>query len=1243
MNPPTNAPSAFTRADAGSNTSPTRPTASEERPEIELRPLAPEYVPAQHATYVRHLVAAVSMAEVRNIALTGRYGSGKSSILDEFLRRQQADGRRTLRISINTLGPDDNEDITNRIQKELVKQLVYRAGPGEVRRSRFVRSKDLTWRRTLRDAGVVAAVLLVLLRLFGVWPTSGSLVPGSGELGVGVVFVLAVLAGCWIVRALIGDRLLSEVSTGSASVTLEAKPDSYFDKYLDEIMAFFDATTPDVVVFEDLDRFDDARIFDSLRELNTLINASALRTETNNKLIKNKKEQRPLRFVYAIKDSLFERLGDASSTDTDNGNLGDTADKAVERANRTKFFEVVIPVVPFLSHGNARDLLVETVDRLGLPKGTMIDRRLLDTVGSYATDMRLLLNICNEFVVFAERLLWVDRPAPGITATALFALVAYKNFHLTDFERLPQRGSALDCLETKRQEVVRSGIEGLQRTRRELHRDNDLQRNQVETAKQLGDRLLIARNMSHAAFLHFEVGDQQHSDEHVHTTAFWQRVIAADQLGMVFQISSPYQGITTTRSVIDHDQLMALFPEAMSRAQWQLLDDAQLATRRTAIDRHVAQLRGAGFGELARITPATDGGEAFAEIIEEELSSQLARDLVRRGFIDRYYAEYAAAFYGGFLGVDVANYFRNSIWPNAMAVDARFTTNNAVSNILEQAPDGFTSSRSAFNIEIVDHLIEHDQDRARKVVAFFVAEQSEDAHTFLDAFLNDTDASKRGLVALLAAHPWRGILNHLTADSLPDETTRTELLDAALSAADSPVSYDLNEATRALIVERHQNLKCFTEVQEVERAAILLAFVQVSGLRVPNLQVLAEPLRAAVIANGAYALTAGNLRTALGLRSSDPLELEKLHQDDNVRRRCMEEPDGYLEAVEADDATPYAVLTSDALCDLILEQHEAWSDEQLQRLLALSAPESALPDLAEVPKETWPAIAAARVVVLNAPNACAYASLHGIDKALAHLLADSGPGPLRDLETIDQKGRARLAEQILNAHGYFASVAGAVDIVKRLGLEQALDAKVLETSHVGMLPCLLTASLVPDAPETFAHFLTAGWPAVAEAFAVSTQAISFLTPDLVSGVLAELLNDSRVPDPVKRMVVENLSSFIPESDAPALRAASKYAHTKQILLPINDLRRLASTAQQSEPEALLWQLSQNAELSAQQILDVLPRLGGEYAAFAGGPGRTFEVPAGASMKSILGRLRTGGLVELPGRESRGRKKVTSLV
>lgn len=87
---------------------------------LTLRSLAPEYLP-DHSGYFQHLEDAIEDRENRNIALTGRNGSGKSSVLDEFERSHL---RKTLRICISTLGPDeDDEDLTNRIQKELVEQL----------------------------------------------------------------------------------------------------------------------------------------------------------------------------------------------------------------------------------------------------------------------------------------------------------------------------------------------------------------------------------------------------------------------------------------------------------------------------------------------------------------------------------------------------------------------------------------------------------------------------------------------------------------------------------------------------------------------------------------------------------------------------------------------------------------------------------------------------------------------------------------------------------------------------------------------------------------------------------------------------------------------------------------------------------------------------------------------------------------------------------------------------------------
>lgn len=60
---------------------------------------AKELDPRQHATYLRHLQDAVANMKDRNIALAGRYGTGKSSVLDKFERPAGSDHRRWTRPS----------------------------------------------------------------------------------------------------------------------------------------------------------------------------------------------------------------------------------------------------------------------------------------------------------------------------------------------------------------------------------------------------------------------------------------------------------------------------------------------------------------------------------------------------------------------------------------------------------------------------------------------------------------------------------------------------------------------------------------------------------------------------------------------------------------------------------------------------------------------------------------------------------------------------------------------------------------------------------------------------------------------------------------------------------------------------------------------------------------------------------------------------------------------------------------
>ena len=114
---------------------PTTPT--EPAPKA-LTPLSSGYQEAEHGAYARYLTAGLQQPKVLNIALTGGYGSGKSSVIEHIENSKKF---KVLNVAISSLGNDLGEpgtatkgagagaDLTNRIEKAIVKQLLYRESP----------------------------------------------------------------------------------------------------------------------------------------------------------------------------------------------------------------------------------------------------------------------------------------------------------------------------------------------------------------------------------------------------------------------------------------------------------------------------------------------------------------------------------------------------------------------------------------------------------------------------------------------------------------------------------------------------------------------------------------------------------------------------------------------------------------------------------------------------------------------------------------------------------------------------------------------------------------------------------------------------------------------------------------------------------------------------------------------------------------------------------------------------------
>jgi hypothetical protein len=1004
-------------------------------------------------------------------------------------------------------------------------------------------------------------------------------------------------------------------------VTLSDRTFTYFDEYLDEIVHYFDEESRDVVILEDLDRFDDPHIFEALRELNTLLNNTRKRVEKGT----------PLRFVYAVRDSLFEKLGaDAQEEDDD-------AAAETVRANRTKFFDIVIPLVPFISHRNARELLAQLLEQAGI---TGIDRRLVDLVAQHATDMRLLRNVRNEYLVFAERLLESGKRAPGLTPSNLFALVAYKNFHLEDFEQISRRCSDLDRLYVYRRELVRSSVASCEKRQRDLVAGRALVRSMAPVAERLSERLqryaeLTKGSSSYSGWpqLRYQIGTKEFTSDDLPTYAFWTAVADAGTVTVSASTAAGDRGqpvLTLNR----HD-LEVLLPESLEAGRWEGIDEEETRSELAQLDRDISFLRGADFHDLAgagRFSISVEGAdETFGQLIDATMKSQLARDLVKRGYLDRNFALYAAQFYGHFTGIDVATFIVQSVQTNTMDIDYRFTSPGAVENLLQETSEDFAHTVSAYNIAVLDHLLGKPDERATDIVDQVVTNFDEHAQEFLNAYLNSGE-HRLTLAARLSSRRWAKVFTYLISNESVPADVRPLLVDAALRAADHDSGYELGSRLADFIVENYRDMSVFTQPQQEQVARTVVALLERAGVSIPNLERVDESLRALLVERSLYQLTACNLRAAL--QRTEEVSLNLVRESDAVYRYCLANPNKYLTAAEQDTETPHTVRSPDTLTAVLWDVVEAWDDDQIERLVSTAAPESALPRLVDAPQSTWPALAAAGLFRASLGNVEAYRTEVGeIDEHLANLLLDAGAIETDEHHDAEELDKVEAAIALLNARNTIPPPESRLGLVRSLNLDGPLPVERVEPEKGDLLALLLEHGLVEDEADTFRRFHPGGWTALEPALRTSRHVEEFFAVELVEGMVAEMFNSPEVRERFGRQVVDALDEFVPDDDGAALTAAAKFALSRGISVAPDQVRRIAAISDTSD---LTLRLLQTASPSPtpQEIVATLTELGSPYSYLSTGEKAKFEVPKDDAHEAVFGTLKEAGMCTLTKKRKR---------
>jgi hypothetical protein len=414
--------------------------------------------------YLDKLKDTLNAKGINNIALTGGYGSGKSTLLKTFQHLHKNDFK-FLNISLaafnQTKTKDNFKDIyeikikngksekeaereivkefketiisNTEIEKQLeisiLQQIIYKVKPANLPESRFKRIVNIpNWKLwgLIPFSFVLWLSSLILLFKYdylkninpNAWIYKNDL--DWSSVCVFLISFFGIGYFSKLVVELFSNSKINKVNLKGEIEIGDDSSKSILNEHYDEILYYFEKNDFNVVVIEDLDRFDNTNIFTKLRELNILLN--------NADTIRNKPAYKNfgIKFLYAVGDDLFN-----------------------DKKERVKFFEYIIPVIPFINSSNANDQLKTLIKDSDLEEN-VFPKEFISDITTFIDDidMRLLINIFHEFVIYRNIL------KPDVLdghEAELFAMITYKNIDPEDFNKLNcKEGKLFKLINNKR-------------------------------------------------------------------------------------------------------------------------------------------------------------------------------------------------------------------------------------------------------------------------------------------------------------------------------------------------------------------------------------------------------------------------------------------------------------------------------------------------------------------------------------------------------------------------------------------------------------------------------------------------------------------------------------------------------------------------------------------------------------------------------------------------------------------------
>lgn len=550
-------------------------------------------------------------SDIKNVAISGSYSSGKSSLLASYKKKHK--NLKFLHISLTHFKSLDDEENTevkeSELEGKILNQLLHQIPSKNIPQTNF-RIKKKANKKNVIITTLVIVVFLIFVAYFccfNLWKGYVNTFPDGciknillysihpyTKMIMGIAFIILSFSIIYcLISAQNNKNIVRKFNFKGTEIEIfNNEEDSYFDKYLNEVLYLFENADADVIVFEDLDRFGANIIFERLHEVNRLAN---IHLKNENKKI--------LRFFYLLRDDIFVSK------------------------DRTKFFDYIIPVVPVMDSSNCYDQFISLLRKGGIYDN--FDDSFLQGVSLYIDDMRLLKNIYNEFVIYINRVNNTE-----LNNNKMLAMIIYKNLFPRDFAELQlNQGFVYSLFNNKERFIEREKLKINETIKERIERINSSENECTETIRELN---IIFYDKYSGVYRSFQ-NDNDLSDFLIsHLNGTYKNEYIKRKRAVEDKLNKKNSDLKVEINKLKND-LTDLNNKQLH----------QIITREN-ID------------EIFSITSINEIGEetSFNEIKSSEYFD-LLKYLIRNGYIDETYADYMTYFYENSLSLNDKIFLRS--------------------------------------------------------------------------------------------------------------------------------------------------------------------------------------------------------------------------------------------------------------------------------------------------------------------------------------------------------------------------------------------------------------------------------------------------------------------------------------------------------------------------------------------------------------------------------------------------------